>query len=184
MEDLLSQNPPLPEAVYNQLLCLHEQGFLLPRRYESNFFKMYYHREKLKHLRQTYEKENSVFFENELEYTLNDNSERSRQLGAACPLDLRPLEGFPLFIFGKVVASFSIIIPTLLSVAYITLLDRKILASGQFRFGPNKVSWVGILQPIADTLKLFSKQVSSPFSSNLFIYVISPILSMLLMLII
>ena len=91
MEDLLSQNPPLPEAVYNQLLCLHEQGFLLPRRYESNFFKMYYHREKLKHLRQTYEKENSVFFENELEYTLNDNSERSRQLGAACPLDLRPL---------------------------------------------------------------------------------------------
>ena len=98
MEDLLSQNPPLPEAVYNQLLCLHEQGFLLPRRYESNFFKMYYHREKLKHLRQTYEKENSVFFENELEYTLNDNSERSRQLGAACPLDLRPLRGFPLFI--------------------------------------------------------------------------------------
>ena len=98
LEDLLSQNPPLPEAVYNQLLCLHEQGFLLPRRYESNFFKMYYHREKLKHLRQTYEKENSVFFENELEYTLNDNSERSRQLGAACPLDLRPLEGFPLFI--------------------------------------------------------------------------------------
>ena len=62
----------------------------MPRRYESNFFKMYYHREKLKHLRQTYEKENSVFFENELEYTLNDNSERSRQLGAACPLDLRP----------------------------------------------------------------------------------------------
>ena len=80
LEDLLSQNPPLPEAVYNQLLCLHEQGFLLPRRYESNFFKMYYHREKLKHLRQTYEKENSVFFENELEYTLNDNSERSRHL--------------------------------------------------------------------------------------------------------
>ena len=39
----------------------------MPRRYESNFFKMYYHREKLKHLRQTYEKENSVFFENELE---------------------------------------------------------------------------------------------------------------------
>ena len=91
---------------------------------------------------------------------------------------------YPLLIFGKVVSSYSIIIPTLLSVAYITLLERKILASRQFRFGPNKVSWVGILQPIADALKLFSKQVSSPFSGNLFIYVISPILSMLLMLII
>ena len=91
---------------------------------------------------------------------------------------------YPLLIFGKVVSSYSIIIPTLLSVAYITLLERKILASRQFHFGPNKVSWVGILQPIADALKLFSKQVSSPFSGNLFIYVISPILSMLLMLIV
>ena len=95
-----------------------------------------------------------------------------------------PSWGYPLLIFGKVVSSYSIIIPTLLSVAYITLLERKILASRQFRFGPNKVSWVGILQPIADALKLFSKQVSSPFSGNLFIYVISPILSMLLMLIV
>ena len=90
---------------------------------------------------------------------------------------------YPLLIFGRVVASFSTIIATLLSVAYITLLELKILASRQFRFGPNKVSWVGTLLPIADALKLFSKQVSSPFSGNLFICV-SPILSMLLMLII
>ena len=68
---------------------------------------------------------------------------------------------YPLLIFGKVVSSYSIIIPTLLSVAYITLLERKILASRQFRFGPNKVSWVGILQPIADALKLFSKKKTS-----------------------
>ena len=190
LEDLLSQNPPLPEAVYNQLLCLHEQGFLLPRRYESNFFKMYYHREKLKHLRQTYEKENSVFFENELQNISHDPTTVSH-LRRIMPSDgfvVSPLRmpswGYPLLIFGKVVSSYSIIIPTLLSVAYITLLERKILASRQFRFGPNKVSWVGILQPIADALKLFSKQVSSPFSGNLFIYVISPILSMLLMLII
>ena len=83
-----------------------------------------------------------------------------------------PSWGYPLLIFGKVVSSYSIIIPTLLSVAYITLLERKILASRQFRFGPNKVSWVGILQPIVDALRLFSKQVSSPFSGNLFIYII------------
>ena len=95
LEDLLSQNPPLPEAVYNQLLCLHEQGFLLPRRYESNFFKMYYHREKLMRLKETYENENHVFYQNELQNISSGTSERSRHLGAACPLDLRPFESFP-----------------------------------------------------------------------------------------
>ena len=108
----------------------------------------------------------------------------THHLEAIYPLDLGPFESFPLLIFGKIVASFSILIPTLLSVAYITLLERKILAFRQFRLGSNKVSWVEILQPIADALKLFSKQVSSPFSSNLFIYIIYPTLSILLMLII
>ena len=184
LEDLLSQNPPLPEAVYNQLLCLHEQGFLRPRRYESNFFKMYYHREKLKRLKESYESENTVFYQNELQNSSQDATSVTHHLEAIYPLDLGPFEGFPLLIFGKIVASFSILIPTLLSVAYITLLERKILAFRQFRLGSNKVSWVEILQPIADALKLFSKQVSSPFSSNLFIYIIYPTLSILLMLII
>ena len=42
-------------------------------------------------LKQTHENENNVFFENELQHISNDTSERSRHLGAACPLDLRPL---------------------------------------------------------------------------------------------
>jgi len=126
-----------------------------------------------------------------MDHLSHDATVEVRQLRADClridrliPLDLGPFEGFPLLILGKLVAPFSILIPTLLRVAYITLLERKILAFRQFRLGPNKVSWVGILQPIADALKLFSKQVSTPFSGNLFIYIISPTLSMLLMLII
>ena len=185
LEDLFSQSSPfIPEEFYNQLLCRHGRGFLLPSRHENNFQKIYNQRPELMRLKQTYESENRVYYQNELQNISSDSTERSRHLSAACTLDIRPLEGFPLFIFGKIVASFSILIPTLLSVAYITLLERKILAFRQFRLGLNKVSWVGILQPIADTLKLFSKQVNSPFSGNLFIYIISPILSMLLMLII
>ena len=185
LEELFSQSPPpLPEAFFNQLLRLHNQGFLVPSRHERNFYKMLNQRLELMRLKQTYETENRVFYQNELQNVSSDTSEGSRHLSAACTLDIRPLEGFPLFIFGKMVASFSILIPTLLSVAYITLLERKILAFRQFRLGSNRVSWVGILQLIADALKLFSKQVSSPFSSNLFIYVISPILGIFVMLII
>merc|ERR1712098_419716 len=85
---------------------------------------------------------------------------------------------------SKVVTYLLILVPILLNVAFITLLERKILAFRQFRLGPNKVSWVGTLQPIADALKLFSKQVNGPFSSSLFIYIVSPVLSLLLILII
>ena len=95
LENLLSQNPPLPEAVYNQLLCLHEQGFLLPRRYESNFFKMYYHREKLKRLKESYESENTVFYQNELQNSSQDATSVTHHLEAIYPLDLGPFEGFP-----------------------------------------------------------------------------------------
>ena len=99
LEELFSpSSPPLPEAFYNLLLRLPKQGFLLPSRHESNFYKMYNQRQKLMRLKQTHENENNVFFENELQHISNDNSERSLQLGAACPLDLRPLGGFPLFI--------------------------------------------------------------------------------------
>ena len=96
LEDLLSQGPPpLPEAFYDQLLHLRSQGFLLPRRYESNFYKIYNQRQKLMRLKETYENENHVFYQNELQNISSGTSERSRHLGAACPLDLRPFESFP-----------------------------------------------------------------------------------------
>ena len=85
---------------------------------------------------------------------------------------------------SKVVTYLLILVPILLNVAFITLLERKILAFSQFRLGPNKVSWVGFLQPIADALKLFSNQVRTPFRRNLIIYILSPVISLMLVLIV
>jgi hypothetical protein len=92
------QVPPFPEAFYNLLLCLHEQGFLLPRRYEYNFQKIHNQRLELRRLKQIYENENTVFYQNELQNISSGTSERSRHLGAASVCDPRPLGGFPLFI--------------------------------------------------------------------------------------
>ena len=70
--------------------------------------------------------------------------------------------------------------PTLLNVAFIASLERKILAFRQFRLGPNKVSWVGFLQPIADAVKLFSNQVRAPFRGNSIVYLLSPVIGLML----
>ena len=76
-----------------------------------------------------------------------------------------------------------IIIPVLLNVAFITLLERKILRYRQYRVGPNKVSILGILQPIADAVKLFSNQLESPFSRNYIIFFLSPVIRVILVLV-
>lgn len=67
----------------------------------------------------------------------------------------------------NIISSFiTTIILILLSIAFFTLLERKILGYSQLRKGPNKVSVSGILQPISDAIKLFLKQSISPFRSN------------------
>ena len=76
-----------------------------------------------------------------------------------------------------------VLVPVLLNVAFITLLERKILAYRQYRVGPNKVSFIGILQPIADAVKLFLNQSEGPFSRNYFIYYFSPAVRVLLVLV-
>ena len=59
---------------------------------------MHNQRLELMRLKQTYENENRVYYQNELQNISSDTSEKSRHWGAACRLDLRPLEGFPLLI--------------------------------------------------------------------------------------
>jgi NADH-ubiquinone oxidoreductase chain 1 len=71
----------------------------------------------------------------------------------------------------------------LLAIAFYTLLERKLLGYIQLRKGPNKVSLSGIPQPLADAIKLFIKEPTIPISRNLSAFILSPLLTLALILI-
>lgn len=87
---------------------------------------------------------------------------------------------FLVFITLKIIA---IIVPLLISMAYFTIAERKIMGIIQRRKGPNVIGFLGLLQPFSDGLKLFAKETILPSNSNIVIFLISPIITFFLSLI-
>lgn len=80
-------------------------------------------------------------------------------------------------IFINLLKILVIIVPLLISVAYFTLAERKILGAVQRRRGPNVIGVYGLLQPLADGFKLLVKETVLPSSSNKVLFFLSPILT-------
>jgi len=68
-----------------------------------------------------------------------------------------------------------VLLPVLLSVAFMTIIERKQLAAHQRRVGPNTVGYFGVLQPFSDALKLIIKETIIPSQSNKILFYLAPI---------
>nr|YP_010688340.1 NADH dehydrogenase subunit 1 [Mylabris phalerata]WBR65768.1 NADH dehydrogenase subunit 1 [Mylabris phalerata] len=79
-----------------------------------------------------------------------------------------------LDLVGIFISMIFMVVCVLIGVAYLTLLERKVLGYIQIRKGPNKVGFWGILQPFSDAIKLFTKEQTFPYMANLNIYYFSP----------
>nr|YP_010199824.1 NADH dehydrogenase subunit 1 [Gracilaria tikvahiae]UAD89832.1 NADH dehydrogenase subunit 1 [Gracilaria tikvahiae] len=88
-----------------------------------------------------------------------------------------------MFLISVILKIVIIILPLLIAIAYMTLAERKVMAAMQRRKGPNIVGVFGLLQPLADGLKLFVKETVLPSSANLSMFTLAPILTFLLALI-
>jgi len=88
-----------------------------------------------------------------------------------------------IVIISIILKILAIVVPLLISVAYFTIVERKFMGSIHRRKGPNVIGFVGLLQPLADGLKLFVKETILPSNSNIYVFLLAPILTFILSLI-
>ena len=72
-----------------------------------------------------------------------------------------------------------ILVPALLAVAYVTVAERKTMASMQRRLGPNVVGYYGLLQAFADALKLLLKEYVAPTQANIILFFLGPVITLI-----
>ncbi|HNI08738.1 MAG TPA: NADH-quinone oxidoreductase subunit H, partial [Thiobacillaceae bacterium] len=93
---------------------------------------------------------------------------------------LTPLAGLlgpawlPLWTLVKILV---LVLPLMLCVAYLTYAERKIIGYMQVRIGPNRVGPIGLLQPIADAVKLLMKEIIIPSGANKGLFFLGPVLA-------
>jgi len=89
--------------------------------------------------------------------------------------------GIAILVF--VLKILAIVVPLLISVAFFTVAERKIMGIIQRRKGPNVIGYLGLMQALADGLKLFVKETTLPSNSNIIIFLLAPVLCFTLSLI-
>jgi NADH-quinone oxidoreductase subunit H len=85
-----------------------------------------------------------------------------------------------IFICYDILRCLALIVPMLLSVAYMTLFERKVLGAIQIRTGPNVVGFMGLLQPFADAAKLIFKELTLPVVADKTIFYVAPMITFFL----
>ena len=85
-----------------------------------------------------------------------------------------------IFVIVTLLKILSIVVPLLIAVAYFTIAERKIMGAIQRRRGPNVVGYIGLLQPLADGLKLFAKETTLPTNANTSVFLFAPGLTFVL----